>query len=75
MPLVRNVESDLWEVRTRLPARRISRVFFTARGSQMVLLHGIVKKSQKTPGSELNLARGRRDLWQSEWDSNESKSP
>jgi phage-related protein len=67
MPLVRKMEADLWEIRIRLNAGRIARVFFTVRGSEMALLHGIMKKSQKTPVSDLKLARSRRDLWQSGW--------
>lgn len=35
------------------------RVFFVLIGSQMVLLHGFVKKSQKTPDKELSLAIAR----------------
>ncbi len=67
MPIVRKIEASLWEVRPRLIGGRIVRIFFTVRGNQMVLLHGIIKKSQKTPSSALKLARSRRDLWQSGW--------
>lgn len=67
MPRVRKLEADLWEVRTRLSGGRIVRVFFTIHGTQMALLHGIIKKSQKTPIDDLKLARSRRDLWQSGW--------
>ena len=68
MPLVRKLEANLWEIRTHLSNGRTVRVFFTVRGSQMALLHGIVKKSQKTPNRDLKLARSRRDLWQSGWE-------
>lgn len=67
MPRVRKIEPDLWEVRIRLSAGRIARVFFTVQGRQMALLHGMMKKSQKTPASDLKIARSRRDLWQSGW--------
>lgn len=67
MPRVRKLETDLWEVRTRLSGGRIVRVFFTIQGNQMALLHGIIKKSQKTLMDDLKLARSRRDLWQSGW--------
>ena len=67
MPLVRKIESDLWEVRIHLSAGRIARVFFSVHDSEMALLHGLIKKTQKTPVSDLNLARSRRDLWQSAW--------
>ena len=58
LPLVRKIEADLWEVRTTLP-NRIARTFFTVWGGYMVLLHGFIKKAQKTPLGELDLARKR----------------
>jgi phage-related protein len=63
MPLVDKLESDLWEVRSRLKGGRIARVCFTVRAGEMALLHGFIKKSQKTPAQELDLARRRKDLW------------
>lgn len=58
MPLVSHLDGDIWEVRTRLETR-IARVLFAMDGGVMVLLHGFVKKQQKTPKPELDLARGR----------------
>ena len=58
MPLVRKVEPGLWEVRSRLPDR-IARVIFTCGEGRMVLLHGFIKKSQKTPQEDLQLAKRR----------------
>ena len=58
MPLVRKMETDLWEVRIDLRSR-IARVLFTVVCEQMVLLHGFIKKSQQTPASDLKLARAR----------------
>lgn len=58
MPLVRKLEPGLWEVRCDI-ADGIARVLFTAKAGQMVLLHGFVKKSQKTPDNELKTARNR----------------
>ncbi|MGF6097593.1 type II toxin-antitoxin system RelE/ParE family toxin [Pseudomonas sp. 18175] len=59
MPLVRKLESRLWEVRTELD-NSIARVIFTLVDCQMVLLHGFIKKSQKTPAVELDTARRRK---------------
>jgi len=58
MPLVRKMEPGLWEVRCDI-ADGIARVLFSAKGGQMVLLHGFVKKTQKTPDNELKTARNR----------------
>jgi phage-related protein len=63
MPLVRKMEADLWEVRSHVTGGRIARVLFTASKGHMALLHGFIKKSQKTPAEELQLARRRRSRW------------
>ncbi|KPX17669.1 hypothetical protein ALQ08_101934 [Pseudomonas syringae pv. delphinii] len=59
MPVVRKMEPDLWEVRVDLK-ERIARVLFTVEASSMVLLHGFIKKSEKTPASDLETARQRK---------------
>ena len=61
MPLVGNLGSGLWEVRSRL-GDRVARVIFLVEGRTMVLLHGFIKKTQKTPKCELDLARKRKSL-------------
>ena len=61
MPLVAHLESGIWEVRTRL-STRIARVLFVLDGDVMVLLHGFIKKEQKTPKPELDLAKERLKL-------------
>ncbi len=55
MPLIRKFSKDLWEVRIHL-VDGIARVFFTVDGTHMILLHGIIKKSQKTPTNEIKTA-------------------
>ncbi len=39
-----------------------ARVLFVLDGDTMVLLHGFIKKQQKTPGPELDLAKDRLKL-------------
>ncbi len=63
LPLVRKIEADLWEVRSHLRSGRIARVMFTVMGTEMALLHGFIKKTQKTPQDDLEVARGRKALW------------
>ena len=62
MPLVRSMKNydQLWEVRSGISGNRIARVLFTVHDSRMVLLHGFIKKMQKTPKSDLELADDRR---------------
>lgn len=58
MPLCKPMTNHkgLWEVRSRLSNKRIARIFFCTHNSKMVLLHGFIKKSQKTPDHEINNA-------------------
>ena len=58
MPLIRKLEPRLWEVRTHT-STGIARVIFTVAERFMMILHGFIKKSQKTPQNELDTARQR----------------
>lgn len=58
MPVVRKIDTEIWEVRSNLK-NRIARTLFTIEGDLMVLLHGFIKKTQKTPQNELEIAKGR----------------
>ncbi len=58
MPLIRKLSPGLWEVRSHLNAG-IARVIFTVDGSLMILLHGFVKKAQRTPPGDMKTARQR----------------
>ena len=58
MPVVRKLDQGLWEIRSRLD-KRIARVIFTVQDGMLILLHGFIKKSQKTPREDLDLARDR----------------
>jgi phage-related protein len=50
----------LWEVRADLNSGRIARLIFWISGSEMILLHGFEKKTQKTPPHDFELARKRK---------------
>jgi phage-related protein len=65
MPLIRKLETGLWEVRTKF-RNGIARTVFTVNGNQMVLLHSFIKKTQKTPPNELRTARQRLKKYQEE---------
>ena len=58
MPLARKLGPGLWEIRTRLE-QSIARVLFTVKDDSIVLLHGYIKKTQKMPARDLQLARRR----------------
>jgi phage-related protein len=59
MPLCRALGDGLWEVRTSLPSNRIARVLFSVQQGRILVLHGFIKKTQRTPPDDLALARRR----------------
>jgi phage-related protein len=55
MPLCRALGKGLWEARSDLTGGRIARVLFCNDG-KMVLLHAFIKKTQKMPDADLEIA-------------------
>lgn len=49
----------LYEIRSNLAGNRISRIYFCVAESRMVLLHGMIKKTQTTPKADIDVARNR----------------
>jgi phage-related protein len=65
MPTCRPLQDGLYEVRTNLTNGRIARVlFYIDVQSRMVLLHGFIKKTQKTPDEDMELARKNKRIHQ-----------
>jgi len=50
----------LWEVRSDLASNRIARVIFCMERGEMILLHGFIKKTQKAPKQDIDLALKRK---------------
>jgi phage-related protein len=59
MPVCRPLSGGLYEVRCSLTGKRIARVLFCIEDGRMILLHGFIKKTQKTPKEALDLAKKR----------------
>jgi phage-related protein len=59
MPLCRPLGNGLWEVRSGLPSRRIARLLFFVHEGRIGVVHGFIKKTQKTPPDDIALARRR----------------
>jgi phage-related protein len=58
MPVCRSVGGGIYEVRSDLAQNRIARVlFYFDKSGRMVILHGFIKKTRKTPGEDLDLAQ------------------
>jgi phage-related protein len=60
MPLARPLGKGLWEVRANLAGGRIARVIFCFHDEELVALTGFIKKTQKTPQAELDIAFSRK---------------
>ena len=59
MPVCKPLGDGMWEVRSHFSVGKIGRIIFCLMGSEMILLHGFIKKTQKTPPADLALARKR----------------
>jgi phage-related protein len=67
MPVCRSLGEGLYEVRSDLRGKRIARIlFYVDAKNRMVLLHGFIKKTQKTPSGDLELARKNKALHERE---------
>ncbi len=65
MPVCRSLADGIYEVRTSLAQNRIARVlFYIDKKGRMVLLHGFIKKTRKTPDEDLELARSNKSKHQ-----------
>ncbi len=57
-PLIKSLDVGLWEIRSNLD-NRISRLIFTFKFGYIILLHAFIKKTQKTPINEMEIAKKR----------------
>lgn len=55
MPTVRSMPKKIFELRSVLPTR-IARILFVYFDEKIVLLHGFIKKTQKTPQQDFETA-------------------
>lgn len=58
MPLVRSLGQGIHELRSHIP-NGIIRILFMIYNKTMILLHGFIKKTQKLPTQDLNIAKER----------------
>ncbi|MFW3373250.1 type II toxin-antitoxin system RelE/ParE family toxin [Aliarcobacter butzleri] len=57
MPVCRKlIGTKLYEVRSNISNQRIARVIFVIIDEYMILLNGFIKKEQKTPKNEIDIA-------------------
>jgi phage-related protein len=58
-PHVRHIRGPLWEIRLKGQAGTARAIYVTARERRVVILRAFVKKTQKTPPAEIELATQR----------------
>jgi phage-related protein len=58
-PYIKHIEEQIWEMRLRGRAGIARSLYMTASGRRVVVLRTFVKKTQKTPRREIELARTR----------------
>jgi phage-related protein len=56
LPHVRSLEQKLWEMRLRGRDGIGRAIYVAATGQRLIVLHAFVKRTQKTPRSEIELA-------------------
>jgi len=61
-PRVDHLRGHIWEIRTTL-RNRVARVLFSVSGDELILLHGFIKQTQKTPTEDIALAEARWKEW------------
>jgi phage-related protein len=55
-PHVRHIRGPLWEIRLKGKAGIARALYITAREQRVVILRAFIKKTEKTPTSEIDLA-------------------
>jgi len=56
---VKHIEGKIWELRAKAEEGIARGLYITVKGRRVIILHVFVKKSSKTPKSNLNAARQR----------------
>lgn len=59
-PKCKLLAHGIFEIRSHISAGRIARVLFFIESNAMYLLHGFIKKSQKTPLRDIEIAKKRK---------------
>ncbi|MBT9288265.1 type II toxin-antitoxin system RelE/ParE family toxin [Prosthecodimorpha staleyi] len=64
MPLCRKLGDGLYEVRSHLTDKKISRLVFFQCGNTIVIVEGFIKKTQATPNEVLKLSKKRKSEYE-----------
>jgi phage-related protein len=67
-PHVKHIEGKIWEMRLSGKDGIARTFYFAATGKRVVVVRAFVKKTQKIPRSEIDLAQSRMKEWHNEQD-------
>ena len=59
-PYSKHLEDGIFELRVKFSSDITRTLYFFAKGKRIILTNGFVKKTQKTPKKEIDLAKKRR---------------
>lgn len=59
-PYTKRLDDGIFEIRAKVGSNRSRTLFFFMVGRQIILTNGFIKKSQKTPSREIEIAKERR---------------
>jgi phage-related protein len=62
--LSKHLEDGIFELRTSLTETIVRSLYFYQQGAKIILTHGFIKKTQKTPRREIEKAKELRKLYQ-----------
>ena len=60
----KHLEESIFELRTSLSEKIIRTLYFYQKGAKIILTHGFIKKTQKTPRKEIERAKELRNLYE-----------
>ena len=61
--LSKHLEDGIFELRSYLAEKIARTLYFYQKGAKIIITHGFVKKTQKTPRNEIQKAKELRDLY------------
>lgn len=61
--LSKHLEDGIFELRTFLHKKIARTLYFYQRGARIIITHGFIKKTQKTPGKEITRAKELREKY------------
>ena len=63
MPYSKHLGNGIFELRCKLGTNNTRALYFFYYGGKIVITNGFVKKTQRTPPSEIKLSKHRREEW------------